>query len=129
MKVQSAVMGVMLLLAGCVSVNKTVLNRSFMTQPVAKEDVHVFFSSDTLPAHERVAILSAKGDESLTDESQMIDKMREEAGKLGANAIVLNEIKDPSTGAKVASAVLGTTANRKGQAIAIFAPSLVKPRP
>src|SRR5688572_14714198 len=129
MKVQSAVMGVMLLLAGCVSVNKTVLNRSFMTQPVAKEDVHVFLSSDTLPAHERVALLHAKGDEGMTDESQMIDKMREEAGKLGANAIVLTEVKDPTTAAKVASDILGTTANRKGTAIAIHAPSLVKNRP
>jgi hypothetical protein len=129
MKTRSAILASMiLLLAGCVSVNKTVLNRQYMTQPVAKEDVHVFFSTDTLPPHERIAILNAKGDEAMTDEADMIDKMRKEAGKLGANAIVLNEVREPSTGAKVASAVLGTTANRKGTALAIYAPSLVKPR-
>jgi hypothetical protein len=128
MKLRLFILGSLVLLSACVTVNKSILSRSFMSQPVPKEDVQVFFSSDTLPPHERVAILNAKGDDALTDESQMIDKMREEAGKLGANAIVLNEVKAASTGAKVASAVLGTAANRKGTAIAIFAPSLSKSR-
>ena len=58
----------------------------------------------------------------------MIDKIREEAGKLGANAIILQKMEEPSTGRKVASALLGTSADRKGQAIAIYAPSLDKRR-
>ena len=118
--------GLTLLLATCVTVNKTVLDRSFMATPVAKESVHIYLPGDEVPEHTRIAILHAEGDVDMTDESEMIDKLREEAGKLGANAIVLGELRDPGTGAMVASAILGTTAERRGQAIAIFVPSLGK---
>jgi uncharacterized protein YbjQ (UPF0145 family) len=60
----------------------------------------------------------------MTNQGQLIDKLREEAGKLGANAIILNEVEEASTGAKVAQAILGTSAKRKGEAIAIYVPSL-----
>jgi hypothetical protein len=127
MKLNTILAGVFILsVAACVTVNKSVLNNTRMMRPVAKDQVQVFFSSDTIPAHERIAILNGKGDEMLTNESQLIDKLREEAGKLGANAIILNEVKDPGTGAKVAKALFGTAANRKGAAIAIYAPSLDK---
>jgi Asp/Glu/hydantoin racemase len=112
----------------CVTVNKSVLSRARVGQPVLKEDVQVYFADDSVPTHERIAILNAEGDETFADESKLIDKMREEAGKLGANAIILGEIKDPSTAAKVASVIVGTSAMRKGQALAIFVPSLQKPR-
>ena len=117
-------MGPALLLAGCVTVNKTVLDRSFMAAPVPKEAVHIYLPGDEVPEHTRIAILHAEGDMDMTDESDMIDKLREEAGKLGANAIIMGELKDPGTGAMVASAILGTDAERKGQAIAIFVPAL-----
>lgn len=113
-------------LAGCVTVSKSVLSRAHIGEPVPQDDVQVYFADDTVPAHERVAILSAEGDDSLTDQADMIDKLRKEAGKLGANAIILGEVKDASTGARIAAAVFGTTALRKGQAIAIFVPSLVQ---
>jgi len=58
-------------------------------------------ATDTIPdACERVALLHASGDEDLTDEGQMIDKLREEAGKLGANALHLRTMEDPGTGAR-----------------------------
>jgi hypothetical protein len=127
MKLNTIVAGVFILsVAACVTVNKSILSNTRMMRPVTKDQVQVFFSSDTIPAHERIAILNGKGDEMLTNESQLIDKLREEAGKLGANAIILNEVKDPGTGAKVAKALIGTAANRKGAAIAIYVPSLDK---
>ena len=120
------IVAAVMLVAACVSVNKSVLSRSRVSQPVPRDDVQVYFKGDSVPAHERIAILSASGDDNMTNQSQLIDKMREEAGKLGANAIILNEVEEASTGAKVAQAILGTSANRKGEAIAIYVPSLDK---
>lgn len=74
----------------------------------------------------RIAILNAKGDVDATNEGEMIDKLRKEAGKLGANAIILGEIEEPGTGAKVAKAFIGTSADRRTQAMAIYVPSLRK---
>ncbi|TFH65293.1 MAG: hypothetical protein E4G90_06470 [Gemmatimonadales bacterium] len=126
MKSMVSLLGLTLVLVACVSVNKSILERSYMSAPVPKEAVHVYLAGDEVPEHTRIAILNAQGDVDLTDEGQMIDKLREEAGKLGANAIVMGELSDPGTGAKVAQAILGTSANRKTQAIAIFVPSLRK---
>ena len=126
MKGRVSWIGLVLLVTACITVNKSVLSEAHRGQPLPKERVHVYFADDTIPQHERVAILSAKGDETFSNESQMIDKMRAEAGKLGANAIILREMKDPSTGAKVAAAIFGTSATRKGEALAIYVPALVR---
>jgi len=45
--------------------------------------------------------------------------MRFQAGQAGANAVVLDAISEPSAGAKIAAAVIGVGAERKGKAIAI----------
>lgn len=107
----------------CVSVSKSVLmDRSFA--PVPKLDVYVFLLEDEVPEDcERVALLSASGEVDWTDESQMIDKMREEAGKLGANAIQIRAIEDPGTGERVVAAIFDTEADRDGSAIALWCPS------
>ncbi len=119
-------LGSLLVLAACVTVSKSVLDRSFQSAPVPKESVYVYLPGDEIPEHTRVAILNAKGDADVTDEGDMIDRLREEAGKLGANAIVLGDIREPGLGEKVASAFLDTSADRRGQAIAIFVPELVR---
>ena len=121
-----SVLGAILLIAACVSVNKSVLSTSRVSYPVPKEQVQVYFAGDTVPAHERIAILNGSGDDTMTNQGQLIDKLRQEAGKLGANAIILQEVKEASTGARVAQAILGTSANRKGEALAIYVPSLDK---
>jgi hypothetical protein len=116
-------------LAGCVTVSKSVLmDRS--DHPVPRDDVYVFLASDTIPATcERVALLHASGEEDLTDEGQMIDKLREEAGKLGANALHLRTMEDPGTGERIASAVFGTNADRDSDAIALWCPERGGSRP
>ena len=112
-----------LLMMGCVSVNKSVLAPNPTGRTFSEQDVYVYFRDDSIPEHTRVAILNAKGDSDATDESDMIDKLREEAGKLGANAIILGDLEEPGTGARVAAALLGTPSNRETQAIAIYVPS------
>ncbi len=113
-----------LLTIGCVHVNKSILNSNPTGEIFPKEEVQVYFESDSIPKHTRIAILTGKGSDDYTDESQMIDKLREEAGKLGANAIILKGIKDPGAGQKFVSALLGTASERKGEAIAVYVPTL-----
>jgi len=128
MKLSLAGMVALFVIAGCVSVNKSVLSSSRLAQPVPQETVQVYFADDSIPDHERIAILNATGAEHWTNEGQMIDKLRAEAGKLGANAIILNQLKDPGTGERVVAALFGGAANRKGSAIAIYIGSK-RPRP
>jgi len=122
MRARWGVLGVALL-AACVSVNKSILAPNPTGRRFALEDVYVYLERDTVPEHTRLAILNARGDVDVTDESDMIDKLREEAGKLGANAIILGEIDEPGTGARIAGAVFDVPTERETQAIAIYVPS------
>ena len=86
-----------------------------------KESVAIYRTADQVPGkYEEVAILNASGSTSWTNEAQMNEKMREEAGKLGANAIILDATSEPSSGAKVAAAIFGVDVKRKGRSLAIY---------
>jgi hypothetical protein len=114
-------------IGGCVTVGKSVLMDRSAT-PVPEAQVYVFLPSDSIaPTCERVAILNAQGSTDFTDESQMIDKMREEAGKLGANAILLQGIEDPGGAERVVGALFGTGTDRDGQAVALWCPERASP--
>ena len=113
-----------LALAACIEVNKSILAPSPAGRRFAEHEVYVYFEDDPVPEHIRIAILNARGDIDTTDESDMIDKLREEAGKLGANAIILGELEEPGTGERIAGAIFGTEVDRETQALAIYVPSL-----
>ena len=83
----TAILAVVLVTA-CVSVGRSVLNTSFQTNPVERDNVFVYVDGDSIPDHTRVAMLDAKGNTDWTDEGDLLNKLREEAGKLGANAII-----------------------------------------
>ena len=110
--------------AACVSVNKSILAPNPTGRTFSEEQVYVYFEDDQIPEHTRLAILNAEGDVEITDESDMIDELRKEAGKLGANAIILGELREPGTGARIAGAVLDVQTYRETQAIAIYVPSI-----
>jgi hypothetical protein len=110
--------------AACVSVNKSVLAPNPTGRTFSEDQVYVYFEDDDVPEHSRLAILNAEGEVDMTDESDMIDKLRDEAGKLGANAIILGDIQEPGTGARIAGAVFDVQTFRETQAIAIYVPSL-----
>ncbi len=116
MKIKCTLLILMLVLIGCVSVNKTLLNPSPTDELFMQSEVQVYFASDEIPENTRVAFLAGKGNVSFTDESDLIERFRQEAGKLGANAIVLEYIEDPSS--------LDVTPDRKARAMAIYVPSL-----
>lgn len=108
-------------LAGCVSVQSTRLGSGLIRPSVSPDKVAIYRNAEQVRAqYEEVALLSAAGDYSLTNEEQMYKKMREKAGALGANGIILDSLSEPTTGAKVANFLIGTTAERKGKAVAVF---------
>lgn len=117
-----------LLLAGCVSARATMLVPAGTYPPVEESRVQVFLEEDEVPgACTRVALIHAQGDADMTDESMMINAARRRAGKIGANAVLLSNFRDPSTGTRIASAVIGLSANRKGQMIAYRCPEGAAP--
>jgi hypothetical protein len=109
-----------LLLAGCVQTQATML-ADFDLPPVHPDDVVIYLSeSDIVGDWEKIAIIHAQGDSQLTRESNMLRKARERAGEIGANGILIEDIKEPSVGAQIAGEVLGTGSTRRGRMIAIY---------
>jgi hypothetical protein len=110
------------LVAGCVQTKYTLVNPSGTRyEPVLPEQVWLVTSEaelDTLQ-YVRVAIIEATGSGEWTDQTAMLNAIRKQAGKLGANAVLLPHINEPGAGAKVAGAFLGTGTQRKGNAVAI----------
>ena len=108
-------------LASCVSVNSTRLGTAAYRQPVPVEQVAIYLTADKVPGkYEEIALLNAKGDSTWSSEAGMFKQMKRKAGKMGANAIILDAVSEPSAGAKIAGAIFGVGAERKGKAIAIF---------
>lgn len=115
----------LLVLTSCVQVSKNVLDHSFSAAPVPREGVNVLLASvgDEMPKEcTRVAILHGSGAVDWTDEGDMIDKLREEAGKVGANTVFIHNMVDPGTGERIVSAIFETEADRDSDAIALFCP-------
>ena len=93
----------------------------FNLPPVHPDDVIIYLSEDDIDGEwENIAIIHAQGDSQLTRESKMLRKAREQAGEIGANGILIEEIKEPSAGAQIAGEVLGTGSTRRGRMIAIY---------
>ena len=114
----------LLALAACVSTNAALLNPSLKLAPICPDGVQVFTDTSKVgKPYTEVAVLNSKGGSDVTSESGMINSQRKKAAGLGANGLILGTMKDPSTGAKIASSIFGTSANRKGNAIAIYIPS------
>jgi hypothetical protein len=110
----------MLLLTACVSTNATVLGQSTVSAPINPAAVVIYRTAAQVPAtYREVALLNSRGDYAMTNERKMFESMKTEAAKLGANGIILDAVTEPSPGIKVAAAIFGVSADRKGKAIAI----------
>ena len=110
------------ILAGCVTTNAVRLGMVANRPSVPWRDVVVYRTADQVPGrYEEVALLVSTGSSRWTNETQMWNSMMQSAGVLGANAIILDAMSEPSSGAKVAAAIFGVGgADRKGKAIAIY---------
>lgn len=108
-------------LVACVTTNATRLGGGPTRPRIDPEQVVIYRSAEQVPGrYEEVAILHSEGEASWTNEEGMYKSMRKKAGEMGANAIVLDAVSEPSAGAKIAGAFFGTGAERKGKAIAIY---------
>jgi hypothetical protein len=114
-------LGALVALVACVTTRATVLNPSAKRSPICPDAVIIYTSVDKVgKQYVEVAMLDSRGDEKMTSVDQMYNSMRKKAAQLGANGVIVAPTQDPTTGAKVARALLGTSANRKGDATAIY---------
>jgi len=105
----------------CVTTNATRLGGGPIRPKVDPQEVLIYRSAEQVPGrYEEIAILHSEGEASWTNEEAMYRSMRKKAGEMGANAIILDALSEPSAGAKIAGAFFGTGADRKGKAIAIY---------
>nr|CAP48949.1 putative integron gene cassette protein [uncultured bacterium] len=123
---------VLLLLSGCVTTNASMLGATTNARPaLLPNQVALYRIASQVPGqYEEVALLNSAGDSGFTDEAKMFASMKKKAGELGANGVILDAVSEPSAGAKVAAAIFGVSAQRKGKAIAIYIiPGSVAPTP
>lgn len=115
--------GLALLAGACVSVSRTILvDRA--DRPVPVEEVRVLLEDDPVPETcERVAILGAEGSQDWTDINEMIDRFREETGKLGGNMVHIRGIEEAGTGERIVAAIFDTDPQRRGRAAAYWCPA------
>lgn len=111
---------VLLALAGCISTNAVQLGTPGQYPAVKPEDVQVFLKEDDVKGDfDKIAIVNAEGDYSYANDERLINAMKKKAAKLGANAIILGEFKDPSTVEKIADAVIGVGGEKQARVLAI----------
>lgn len=108
-------------LNACVSTTATRLGQGPVHPAISPDSVAIYLKAADVPwRYQEVALLNSKGNADMTSEQKMYNSMRKKASEVGANGIILDATTDPGTGAKVASVLFGTSANRKGKAIAIY---------
>jgi hypothetical protein len=105
---------------GCVHTSATLLSEA-PRPAIASSAVVIYTSADKVPGkYDEVALIDSHGDDATTSYHGMLESMRKKAGEVGANGVILSSSTDAGTGAKVARVFLGTSADRKGKAVAIF---------
>ena len=122
MKNIAAAMLCVVVLSGCVTTNASMLGTASAQRPtVPPERVALYRNAEQVPGrYEEVALLNSEGDSAFTNEAKMFESMKKKAGEVGANAVILDALSEPSSGAKVAAAIFGVSADRKGKALAIY---------
>lgn len=119
-RVSTSALLAVLFLTGCISTSVTPLTgRTY--PPLHPDEVVIYVHERDIPAeYEKIALIYARGDHAMTDEAQMFKTVRKKAAKLGANGVILQQVSEPSTGAKVADHFLGVGADRRGELLAIY---------
>lgn len=111
----------LVLTTACVSTQAVRLGTTTTRAPVPADQVAIYRTAELVPGrYEEVALLSSSGDQSFTSEGQMYASMRKKAGQMGANGVILQQVKDASTAAQIGASLGLASADRKGKAVAIF---------
>jgi hypothetical protein len=84
------------------------------------DEVRVYLHEDDVPSdYEQIALVTARSDAGWTDETALIRAMQRRAARLGADAIIVGEIREPSTVERVAEVLTDYEPDRRGRAVAI----------
>jgi hypothetical protein len=125
-----------LLLAGCVTTRATMLAPG-PHPPVDEADVRVYADRSGLPEGcEPLVAIRTRGDVDLTTPNQMIAAARRRAASVGvhapppppaaavgANALVVERIREPGTGEQIAAVLFGTPDPRTGRMVGYRCPA------
>ena len=110
-------------LVACTKTNVAMLDQSFRPPKSCEQRIVMYTTPSKAPqGYVEMALLNSSGNTMFTSEAGMMKSQRQKAGDIGATGIILTGIDEPGAGAKVAGAILGTGAERKGKALAIFSP-------
>ena len=108
-------------ITACMSTKAVRLGDAVVGPVLPWQQVKVYRTADQVPGkYDEVGLLMTTASTIWTSEKGMWNSMKKKAAKLGANAIILDAISEPSAGAKIAGAIFGVGINRKGKAVAIF---------
>ncbi len=120
MRIAVLIAVVCLTVLACINAQVTRIGAPVMYNPVMEDSVEVYLAEADIPCKfEKIAVIHAQGEGTWTNEDQMIRKAKKEAGKIGANAILITQVNEPSAGAKVAGAIFGVGTTRRGQIVAL----------
>lgn len=109
-----------LVLGACTSTRAVLLGEGGPYPPVNEYDVRVFLDEDDVPVeYEEIALVTAKSDASWADEADLIRAMRKRAARLGADALIVGDVRDPTTLERVAEVLTDYEAQRRGRGVAI----------
>lgn len=110
--------------SACTRTNAALMDNSIHLATTCPDAVKMYSTPASVGAeYVEVALLNSAGSAGWTSESGMVKSMRQKAAEVGANGIILQNINEPGAGAKVAAAVFGVAAERKGKSVAIFVAS------
>jgi hypothetical protein len=101
------------------------LSEEYRDTPVPPGQVDVLMASlgDSIPREcVRVAIMHASGAQDATDEGDFLEKLREEAGEVGANTVFVQNMEDAGTAERIVGGILGTGVDRDSEALALRCP-------
>jgi hypothetical protein len=114
----------LVVLTGCTRTNAALMDNSLRLAPTCPDAVKIYTTPAQVGAtYQEVALLNSTGNTGFTSEAGMMKSMRQKAAQVGANGIIMGNIDEPGAGAKVAAAVFGTGAERKGKSVAIYVAS------
>ena len=87
--------------SGCTTVNYTLIGPDYGHPPVPESEVQVFTEEDELPEHTRIALLHRGLDlkeAARRNPGKLVAMLRDRAGALGANGILVAGVKDMGDG-------------------------------
>ncbi|HEX5830105.1 MAG TPA: hypothetical protein VFY16_03930 [Gemmatimonadaceae bacterium] len=112
-----------LALPGCVRLQSAPIDTSARRAPLPADSVLVYATDADAPArHDSVAYVEARADW-LLGGGRVVEALRAEAGRLGANGVVLHELVAASALRQVGDVALGGgVAETRARGVAIFTP-------